>query len=229
MLATLTAIAPQAPTPRLKAVLAGVAKVSLLMECSIEHMNSVLSQIGPLLLAALVVYGVYRRFRRSFGQQLLRPVRMWVRIATLLLVACLLLPAALRSAALMTATLAGVVGGAGLALWGAARTQFVWVENRLHYVPHTYTGIVVSLLFLGRLAYRIFQMYGSGHVPVGAAADSAMTPGAMVSSPLTLGLFFVLAGYYVCYYFAVLSKSKRLPAQDPAPTSPEIGKAGTGA
>ena len=37
-------------------------------------------------------------------------------------------------------------------------------------------------------------------------------PGAAgyVSSPLTLGLFFVLMGYYVCYLGFILWKSKRL-------------------
>jgi len=34
------------------------------------------SQIGPFLIAALAVFVIYRRFRRSFGQQLLRPVSM---------------------------------------------------------------------------------------------------------------------------------------------------------
>jgi hypothetical protein len=32
-------------------------------------MNPDFSQIGPFLLAALVVFGVYRRFRRNFGRQ----------------------------------------------------------------------------------------------------------------------------------------------------------------
>jgi hypothetical protein len=184
-------------------------------------MSAVFSQIGPFLLAALVVYGIYRRFRRSFGQQPLRPVRMYVRIGTLIVIGCLLLPTALRSGGLVAAALSGVAGGVALALWGAARTQFVWIEKRLHYVPHTYTGIVVSLLFVGRLAYRVFQLYGQAHAsPVDAATDPTLTPGAMVSSPLTLGLFSVLVGYYVCYYAVVLSKSKRIPAEDSAAPSP---------
>jgi len=36
----------------------------------------------------------------------------------------------------------------------------------------------------------------------------------MVKTPLTLGLFFVLIGYYVCYYSRVIWKSKRITPAD---------------
>ena len=175
-------------------------------------MNFDFSQIGPLLIAILVVFAIYRRFRRSFGQQPLRPVRMQVRIVLLLVIGCLLLPAALRSAAFICAVLAGIVAGVALAMWGAARTRFLRVSGQLYYVPHTYTGIAVSLLFVGRLVYRLLQVSSTMHATHAAAADSAsqgFAAAGMLQSPLTLGLYFVLMGYYVCYYSMVLWKSKR--------------------
>ncbi len=45
------------------------------------------SQIGPYLFAALVVLIVYRRLRRSFGRQPLRPRRMTLRMILLALLA----------------------------------------------------------------------------------------------------------------------------------------------
>ena len=175
------------------------------------------SQIVPYLTAILVVFLIYRRLRRSFGQQPLRPARMSVRIVLLLVVGCLLLPAAFRSTAFMSAVLLGAVAGVSLAMWGVARTRFLRVSNQLYYVPHTYTGIAVSLLFLGRLVYRLAQVYGNMHAPHSAGADAAnqsFAPTSMVQSPLTLGLFFVLMGYYVCYYSMVLWKSKRFVAEE---------------
>jgi hypothetical protein len=180
------------------------------------------SQIGPLLIAVLVVFTVSRRLRRSFGRQPLRPRRMTVRIVLLTVIGCALMPAALRSAQFLSAELAGVAIGIALGLWGAERTRFLMSGERLHYVPHTYTGIAVSLLFLGRLAFRLVQMYWGSHPsPVAAAnavpgADPAqeLTTGSMVQSPLTVGLLFVLIGYYVCYYGLVLWKSKHLKAED---------------
>ena len=190
-------------------------------------MNFDFSQIVPFSIAILVVFLIYRRLRRSFGQQPLRPVRMQVRIVLLLVVGCLLLPAAFRSAAFMSAVVAGIAAGVALAMWGAARTRFLRVSGQLYYVPHTYTGIAVSLLFLGRLVYRLIQASGNMHAVHAAGADSgsqAFAPASMLQSPLTLGLYFVLMGYYVCYYSMVLWKSKRVVAEEAALSVPLPGE-----
>jgi hypothetical protein len=185
------------------------------------------SKIVPFLIAILVLFVVYRRFRRSFGQQPLRPVRMQVRIVVLLVIGCLLLTAAFRSAAFISAVLAGIVAGVALAMWGAARTRFLRVSGQLYYVPHTYTGIAVSFLFLGRLVYRLIQVTGNGHAIHAAAPDSAsqgFAPAGLLQSPLTLGLYFVLMGYYVCYYSMVLWKSKRVVAEEVSLSAPLPGE-----
>ena len=104
-----------------------------------------------------------------------------------------------------------------MALWGAHRTRFVRLDGQLYYVPHTYTGIAVTLLVLGRIVYRSVQIYSMGHgIDPGRTADSApgFTAPSMVRSPVTVGLFFVLIGYYVCYYSRVLWKSKHVNAED---------------
>jgi hypothetical protein len=183
-------------------------------------MNFDFSQIAPFFIAVLAVFLIYRRFRRNFGQQLLRPIRMQMRIALLLLVGCLLLPIAFSSGMFLTALCGGVAAGGALAAWGAARTRFVRVADKLYYVPHTYTGIAVSFLFLGRLVYRLVQAYGNMHANSAAASHSVFGSDSMVRSPLTLGLFFVLMGYYVCYYSAVLWKSKRVNAEETGPGVP---------
>jgi hypothetical protein len=190
-------------------------------------MNFDFSKIVPFLIAILVLFVIYRRFRRSFGQQPLRPVRMQVRIVVLLVIGCLLLTAVFRSAAFIYAVLAGIVAGVALAMWGAARTRFLRVSGQLYYVPHTYTGIAVSFLFLGRLVYRLIQVTGKVHAIHAAAPDSAsqgFAPAGLLQSPLTLGLYFVLMGYYVCYYSMVLWKSKRVVAEEISLSAPLPGE-----
>ena len=127
------------------------------------------SQIGPFLIAALVVFAVYRRLRRSFGRQPLRPRRMTIRIVLLAVIGCALMPAALRSAQFLAAELVGVALGIALGLWGAERTRFLRSGERLYYIPHTYTGMVVSALFLGRLLYRFLMLPRGGYSSGGAA------------------------------------------------------------
>jgi hypothetical protein len=60
--------------------------------------------------------------------------------------------------------------------------------------------------------YRVIQVYTSAHAARTVnpeLTNQAFVPASMLTSPLTLGLFFVLMGYYVCYYSIVLWKAKR--------------------
>src|ERR1700722_2524659 len=167
---------------------------------------------GLVVTATLVLFIIYRRFRRSFGRQQLRPRSMMVRMTILSIVGVLLLPAALRSSAGALAISAGLALGVGLGVWGAQHTRFEWHEGKLHYVPHTYAGMVVSALFLGRLFYR-FLVLSRGYSP-GVVETAGTTPGGalggLYQNPLTLGVFFVLIGYYVYYYSYVLWKFKHV-------------------
>jgi hypothetical protein len=175
------------------------------------------SQFGPFLMAAFVVFILYRRLRRNFGRQVLQPTRMKIRMVLFAAIGCALLPTALRSAAFLGAEIAGLAVGAALAVWGAERTRFLTYDGRLHYVPHTYTGVAVSLLFFGRVVYRFIQVYAGVHtVPTTGAVDPGygFSGASMVKSPLTVGLLYVLIGYYVCYYGLVLRKSKQIKPED---------------
>lgn len=170
------------------------------------------SRILPWVFALIIPLALYRRFRRTFGRQLLRPRRMIVRIAIFLLLAAAL---ALRMQNDALQELGGGLVGAALALWGASRTRFATVDAQRYYIPHTHTGIAVSLLFVGRLVYRLTQSSGVLVAAGGAGGTAASTePLAAVQGPLTVGIFFVLIGYYVCYYSWVLWKSRHVTAAD---------------
>jgi hypothetical protein len=176
---------------------------------------------GSVLTAALVLFIMYRRFRRSFGRQELRPRSMIVRMTILSIVGILLLPAALRSSAGALAIGTGLALGVGLGVWGAQHTRFEWHEGKLHYVPHTYAGMVVSALFLGRLVYRFLVLRQGGYSPGvadSAGATSGAALGGLYQNPLTLSVFFVLIGYYVYYYSYVLWKFKHVERETTAPT-----------
>ena len=99
-----------------------------------------------------------------------------------------------------------------LGFWGAARTRFIEAEGQRYYIPHTYTGLIVTLIVVGRLVYRLSLGFGQGHADgmTGAHAGAA----AAVQTPLTLAALYLLIGYYVCYLVRVLAKSKHPTAAD---------------
>jgi len=168
------------------------------------------SRFLPWVFALLVPLMLYRRFKRTFGRQPLVPARLIVRIVIFLVIGVLLTASASHFA---LQALGGLVVGVALALWGASRTRFESSNGRRYYVPHTYTGIAVSLLFVGRLVYRLAQSSGALSAAGGGTAPTA-APVATMRSPLTMAIFFVLIGYYVCYYSWVLWKSRHITPAD---------------
>jgi hypothetical protein len=171
--------------------------------------------ITPILIAALVVWGVVRRLRRSFGRQAVHSARLWVRIGLLTLAGGLVVAtSATRGAESFEALAAGLACGAALGYLGLRHTRFEVTPEGRFYTPHTYIGLAVTLLFLGRLLYRFLYLSNGAHGMFGA--DPALAA-AYQRSPLTLGVFAMLLGYYLLFNTGVLvrSRSAALPAGDP--------------
>ncbi len=174
---------------------------------------------GNAIFMAFVLFILYRRFRRNFGKQKLRPNYLIFRITVLCVLGALLLIPTFFSTELAIVTILGAGVGVGLALWAAKHTKFLREDGVLYYIPHTYAGMVVTALFVGRLGYRIFVM-SQPHMMTGAAMD--MNPGmgdfsgfsVIYHNPVTRAVFFILIGYYVYYYWYVLHESKHLKDSD---------------
>jgi hypothetical protein len=174
------------------------------------------SQIWPWGLAALAVLLVYRRLRRNFGRQRLHTTRMAMRIGLLaLLGVTLLLRMGLRSGTFLGAEAAGAALGVALGIWGARHTRYQRTDGTLYFVPHTYSGITVSLLLIGRLVYRFVELRQfSDPAAVGGGDPASMPSWAAMPNATTTLLLFVVIGYYVCYYGRVLWKSKHIAPED---------------
>jgi hypothetical protein len=173
--------------------------------------------ITPIVIAALVIFAVYRRMRRTFGRQKVSETRIWVRIGIFAVVGGLFLMAALRNPPLLGALLGGLVGGAALGYLGLRHTQFEVTPEGRFYTPHTYIGLVVTALFLGRILYRFLAL----HAGAQNAASADQNPFAgYQSSPLTTAIFGVLIGYYVLFNLGVLRKTKALAVAPQQPTGP---------
>jgi hypothetical protein len=163
--------------------------------------------IVPILIGALVLFGIYRRVRRNIGRQRLQPGRMQFRIVFLAIAAALIAFGASRDMNLLGALLAGLAGGAALGWFGLQHTKFEATAQGNFYTPHTYIGAAVSVLLIGRIAYRLLIAYPTMH----AASQADQDPFASFQrSPLTLAILGVVVGYYVCYYIGVLQRSRSL-------------------
>ncbi|HSM99663.1 MAG TPA: DUF1453 domain-containing protein [Rudaea sp.] len=164
--------------------------------------------VTPTLVAAFVLFAIYRRVRRNIGRQRVHPVRMRSRIILLGVVGGLVLAGATRNLQLFEGMLAGIAGGTALAWLGLRHTQFETTEQGSFYTPHTWIGLAVSALLIGRIAYRFMVVYPMAH----AASQAGANPfAAYQRSPLTLAIFGIVIAYYIAYYAGVLMRSVKVP------------------
>jgi hypothetical protein len=170
---------------------------------------------NTVLIAALVLFVLYRRFRRNFGRQRVRQNRMIFRMVILGVFCLLLLLSPFGSTKSMLAAFTGAIVGLVLAFYATVHTRFEVTPEGRFFTPNAYIGMTITALFLGRLIYRFVVLYPILHQAVHQAAHGS--PSQMSAfdsyqhSPLTLGLYFLLAGYYICYYAGILIKSREHP------------------
>jgi hypothetical protein len=159
------------------------------------------------LIAAFIGWAIYRRARRSFGRQPVSVVRLRLRIGLLAVVGTLILVTSAARMDLLAPMLGGIVCGAVLAMVGLRHTRFEATPEGRFYTPHTYIGLFVSALFIGRILFRFLTLYGH---PQSLTQASPNPFEQYQRSPLTLAIFGVLVGYYILFNLGVLRKSREI-------------------
>jgi hypothetical protein len=160
----------------------------------------------PTVLVLVVGWRLYGRFRRNIGRQPLQRRRMIFRISIYAVftvglgVVSFLLA---RRLSVFAGLLGGVALGVGLGLYGLHLTRCETTAEGFFYTPNPYMGLGLSLLLVGRLAYRLMVLTHTG-------VESPVTP-QLMQSPLTLFIFGLLAGYYMAYFTGILRRSREKP------------------
>lgn len=165
------------------------------------------------LFGALVLFSIYRRFRRSFGEQPVRERSMLARMALLFVVGILLLLPPFFSLGAVAAAVLGAAIGVGVGLYAVIHTRVEVRPEGAFYTPHPYIGLGITTLFIGRLAYRLFVTWPAMQAAMhgqGAHYQGAQTLASYQHSPLSVASYFLFAGYYVYYYASVVMRSRAL-------------------
>jgi hypothetical protein len=152
--------------------------------------------IALICLLPLIAWRIYRRTRRMVGRQRSTAPRHWIGIG---FYSALLLLLGLHSIAVPESLLSlagGAAFGAALAVVGLRLTRFERTAEGYFYTPNAHIGIVLSLLFVCRIAYRFIELY--------VLKTATGVPAEFARSPLTLVIFGLLAGYFVVYAIGVL-------------------------
>lgn len=158
-------------------------------------MASAFASTAPYWVPALSALMAYRRIRRTFGVQPWRPVRSGIRLGILSLVACMLIVLAAVQPQLAPAMLIGALIGVGVGLLALKHTHVAVRDGRRVYTPNPWIGGALTVLLVGRLAWRWTHE--------GMAAAQA-------PSALTLGLAAVLIVYSLVYLIGLMVQMRKL-------------------
>ncbi|HZI84973.1 MAG TPA: hypothetical protein VFF44_13730 [Casimicrobiaceae bacterium] len=154
------------------------------------------SALGLIALLALISWRAYARFRRLVGRQRLSRRRPWITLTVFPLLVLVLGYGARGEPQMLASLLAGLALGAMLAAYGLSKTRFEATPQGLYYTPDAPVGLVVSLGFAARVAYRVVEILVQPSTPRDAAS--------FARSPLTLAVFGLLAGYFIAYAIGLL-------------------------
>ena len=159
--------------------------------------------LAPAILAPLLAFSIYRRVRRNIGRQPLGAARLKVRIGFLAVAALLIATRYAGTAELQMWMALGALPGFALAVWGVKLAHIESTPQGVFYTPNPYLGIAISLLLVGRIVYRMLQ--------IGPAMQSPQAMTMYTSTPLTMGLFGVVVGYYIAYCAGLLWRAREHP------------------
>jgi hypothetical protein len=169
--------------------------------------TAVLPALTPYLATAGIGWLCYRRIRRSFGRQPWQPKRTIARLVLVSLVAASLVSAAVFLPHVGAGIGIGAVAGGALGVFALKHTHAQVIDGQRFYTPNPWIGGGLSLLLLGRLAWRWSQgaLTGDGSQVVQQA------------SPLTLGIAATLIAYSLVYTSGLLLRMRKLaPGQIPS-------------
>jgi len=163
-------------------------------------MQTIPNAAYALVLIPLVLWRVVSRVKRLTSRQ---RSRVWRHRTTLvffpLLVVVLGVMAVKTNPAALAGLAAGLALGAVLGRTSIAKARLEHEGGQFYFTPHGPTGLVIAALFLGRMAWRGYVL----------ATKTAQAQPDFVSSPLTLLIFGILAGYYIMFALGLLAWRKR--------------------
>ena len=133
--------------------------------------------------------------RRNIGRQKLRPRRAITSIVILCVISVLIIGTSLPNTNLLFGFGGGLLLGGLLGFVGLRLTRFETTDEGHFYTPNTHIGVALSVLFVGRIAYKYI---------VKDQAATAQNPAMPFQSPLTLFIMGLTVGYYIVYQIGIL-------------------------
>jgi hypothetical protein len=154
------------------------------------------------IIVPFVVWRIVVRLRRLLVRQRFSLAIQWGRVVSLVVLTIFVALVAFAENPSSIALAAGLAVGALLGAWGVRLTTFEQVDGELHFQPDRYLGLALSLLLLGRIAWRLAG---------GPIDQEGWTLAAFVRNPSTMLLFGLFSAHFIVYALGLIYWAKRRP------------------
>lgn len=158
------------------------------------------------MIAVCVIFGLYRRAARSIGPQELAKGKLVRRAVFMAVIGFFFLSQSVSQPLTLAFDAVGIVIGASLACYAIKTTMFAFRNGLLFYCANPWIGVALVLLFVIRIAYRIYEVYPRMADYVEGQSAPHMQLAAYSHDPLTSIILFTLITYSVVYYGFLLRK-----------------------
>jgi hypothetical protein len=170
-----------------------------------------MSPLTIALIVAVLVFVIVRRARALIGRQKIRSSSLMLRLAIFAVLGGVVIAATITHPVNLLGDLVGLVIGAVVAWYGLRLTSFEHTPDGIYYTPNMYIGLAVFAVFLVRFGYRMLLIVLQANT---LAAQSSVSGTNSFSQyygrdPYTTAAYFILIGYYVVYYTALLLRHRQ--------------------
>jgi len=159
------------------------------------------------IVVVVILWRLYARLRRNVGRQEFRGTRLKYYVVLFAVISLFFAYLSRSGLQLMLGWAGGLALGVLLGLWAFRITRFEASAAGRFYTPNAHIGVALSLLFFGRIVYRVIAVYAQFSV-------AGRPPPPAGHSALDILTFELLAGYYIAYNGGIL---RRHAAEDKPP------------
>ncbi|GIM47934.1 hypothetical protein DNHGIG_34830 [Collibacillus ludicampi] len=171
--------------------------------------------ITPIFIVLLVLFSMVRRTRRTIGFQKFVKGRMFTRMTLLSIVGVIFLVMGYLNPMAYFYDAIGIVLGGVMAFYAIRTTSFEWCKDAWFYRPNPWIGVLLLVLFVGRIADRVYQDYAL--LGTSASANRQFAEQAQLATyshdPITTIILFTMITYYVIYYMFLIRKERYLETE----------------
>lgn len=163
---------------------------------------------SPQLLMPIAIIGLilYRRIKRSIGFQPFKKKRLIIRIVLFSFITILFLVTSAAHPISYLYDLVGVMIGIIFVFYAMKHSSFEYRNDILFYRTHIWIESIILFLFLSRFLYRFVFIFNMADTQ--APMTTPQNAQFIAKDPLTMIVFFIIAVYYIGFYYFVLTKSK---------------------